>query len=82
MDKVQKHNSFNTHTSSSESYKNYLYIFLVSQLNFRFFGSSYIIVLMKSQRSDSLLITALVVSFNSSISFITVFPLVCFYGVF
>jgi hypothetical protein len=24
MDKVQKHNSFNTNTPSSESYKNYL----------------------------------------------------------
>jgi len=24
MDKVQKHNSFNTNTSSSESYKNYI----------------------------------------------------------
>jgi hypothetical protein len=26
MDKVQKHNSFNTNTPSSESYKNYLEI--------------------------------------------------------
>jgi hypothetical protein len=26
MDKVQKHNSFNTNTPSSESYRNYKYI--------------------------------------------------------
>jgi hypothetical protein len=26
MDKVQKHNSFNTNTPSSESYRNYLYV--------------------------------------------------------
>jgi len=27
MDKVQKHNSFNTNTPSSESYINYLYLY-------------------------------------------------------
>jgi hypothetical protein len=29
MDKVQKHNSFNTNTPSSESYRNYINILLV-----------------------------------------------------
>jgi hypothetical protein len=29
MDKVQKHNSFNTNTPSSESYRNYLYSCIV-----------------------------------------------------
>jgi hypothetical protein len=36
MDKVQKHNSFNTNTASSESYKNYAYPLLEVDTHYRY----------------------------------------------
>jgi len=58
MDKVQKHNSFNTNTPSSESYRNYLWllgVFLSAKGIYLFYhGSWQHIVTAKKRKYRSL----------------------------